>query len=69
MKTDQTKLYNYNTSYKRQPIMSKRKDIKHVDTNQFILLTKPTLVEFQMEEPETISNDKFHRILILQNGK
>lgn len=50
--------------------MSKSKDInKHVHTNQFILLTKPTLVEFQMEEPETISNDKFHRILILQNGK
>lgn len=49
--------------------MSKRKDIKHVHTNQFILLTKPTLVEFQMEELETISNDKLHRILILQNGK
>lgn len=50
--------------------MSKSKDInKHVHTNQFILLTKPTLVEFQIEELETISNDKLHRILILNFTK
>ena len=50
--------------------MSKSKDInKHVHTNQFILLKKPTLVEFQMEELETISNDKLHWILILNLKK